>query len=144
MTTLTTLGVICTIGGTLLVTLSRLALRHELKKVLRGPHTVDTPSLITASTHPSAQELATRTCVNCGKRKTEHAESGQCLFQWTRYTEWSLETAKAAVERAVYDATGVFEDLEHQGFILGNGHHARQLVAMHAIEELEHRWIKER
>jgi len=54
--------------------------------------------------------------------------------------QMTLKEAEAEVSKAVYAATKIFEDLEAQGVILGNGHHARQKLAALAVEDLRSRW----
>ena len=44
------------------------------------------------------------------------------------------------IERAVYVATvSIFERLEHERHLVGNGHHAAQKVAAFAADELKRR-----
>jgi hypothetical protein len=50
------------------------------------------------------------------------------------------EQAEAEISKAVYEATAIFERLEGQGLIMGNGHHARQKLAQAAVEDLRSRW----
>lgn len=53
-----------------------------------------------------------------------------------------LEAACVRLSREVYDATVKhFETLESKKKIFGNGHHAAQKLAAHAVEELRRRWI---
>lgn len=54
--------------------------------------------------------------------------------------EIDFETAKAELERKVYDAACYLESLEHKGLIYGNGHHAAQKIAAFAVEQLKYRW----
>lgn len=52
-----------------------------------------------------------------------------------------LNEAKAEVKQVIYSAAVViFEKLESEKLILGNGHHAAQKLAEYAAEELESRW----
>ena len=51
-----------------------------------------------------------------------------------------LEEACAEISREVYKATAVLERLETEGLITGNGHHARQLLARTAADEIRKRW----
>ena len=51
------------------------------------------------------------------------------------------EQALAEVGNAIYRAALIFEKLEHDGLIVGNGHHAAQNLADQARCMLEQRWI---
>lgn len=53
----------------------------------------------------------------------------------------TFEQAAAEISKAVYAATGIFEKLEGEGLISGNGHHARQKIAHAAVEDLRARWL---
>lgn len=54
----------------------------------------------------------------------------------------TLEEAEGKLSCAVYDAAvKFFEELEHKGCIVGNGHHAAQSVTRAALETLRQRWI---
>ena len=44
------------------------------------------------------------------------------------------------LENAVYKATGMIEDLEWQGKVIGNGHHIRQQICTFAVRMLISRW----
>lgn len=51
---------------------------------------------------------------------------------------------ESRMEQAVYEATvRIFERMERDGVMRGNGHHAAQKVAQSARKELEDRWWKE-
>ncbi len=52
----------------------------------------------------------------------------------------TLEQALAAIGTAVYQATGLAEDLEHSGKIQGNGHHLRQQMALKVQTLLYDAW----
>lgn len=52
----------------------------------------------------------------------------------------SLDDAKRAIERNIYEAAALLEKLEQCGKCYGNGHHARQKLATLAAEEIESRW----
>lgn len=53
----------------------------------------------------------------------------------------TLEDALIEIERAVYLASvDIYENLEHQKLIVGNGHHAAQKIALLAKEDLHQRW----
>jgi len=54
--------------------------------------------------------------------------------------QMTLKEAEAEVSKAVYEATAIFEHLEGQGLLVGNGHHARQKLAQIAVEDLRSRW----
>lgn len=49
--------------------------------------------------------------------------------------------ARMTLGNAVYQACLVFETLEHQGLVRGNGHHLAQWVALTAMTLLDERWI---
>ena len=54
-----------------------------------------------------------------------------------------LKKAQADLSNAIHAASvGIFERLEGEGRIIGNGHHAAQKVAKFAEDELESRWRK--
>jgi len=55
-----------------------------------------------------------------------------------KYT--TLDEAKRAVSNAVYKAALIFEALENEGLIHGNGHHIAQDIAEHAVAVVEERW----
>ncbi len=48
------------------------------------------------------------------------------------------------LENGIYEATAVFEGLEHAGLIRGNGHHLRQEAARLVAELLDSRWVEGR
>lgn len=53
----------------------------------------------------------------------------------------TLEDALIEIERAVYLATvNIYENLERQKLIVGNGHHAVQKIALLVKEDLKERW----
>lgn len=52
----------------------------------------------------------------------------------------TLGEAEADLSNAVYAATELLERLEGAGLLSGNGHHARQSLAEHAVQELRRRW----
>ena len=45
------------------------------------------------------------------------------------------------LSNAVYLATQLVEDLQYRGLVSGSGHHARQKIALAAVDELRSRWI---
>lgn len=57
-----------------------------------------------------------------------------------KVAKMTLEKAEAELSKAVYAATDLLERLEAEGFIVGNGHHARQKLAAAAVAELRARW----
>ena len=59
------------------------------------------------------------------------------------YRQMGLETALAEVGNRVYAATAIMEDFENAGKAFGNGHHARQAIALNAQVELLERWREE-
>lgn len=61
---------------------------------------------------------------------------------WNEWVKrWTVDEAAAEVERRVYAALDILEDLEEAGRIIGNGHHARQKIAAAAAEDLRARWF---
>lgn len=54
----------------------------------------------------------------------------------------TFDEALGEVERRIYAAALVFEELEHAGLICGNGHHIAQKMATHASGLLCMRWLK--
>lgn len=44
------------------------------------------------------------------------------------------------IDKKVYEATALFEELEKSEKIIGNGHHLRQMVGNFAKDLLEARW----
>jgi hypothetical protein len=60
----------------------------------------------------------------------------------TRVANLTLEEACAELSAAVYNAAQLVEQLEGQGKVIGNGHHARQSIASFAVEDLKARWAK--
>lgn len=54
-------------------------------------------------------------------------------------TDKDWNTIEAELQAAVYQATRVYEDLEHQGRITGNGHHMRGEIVDAAIKLLRER-----
>jgi hypothetical protein len=52
----------------------------------------------------------------------------------------TLEQAVAEISNSVYEATRLIEILEGKGKIRGNGHHARQNIAVLAEMEVKDRW----
>lgn len=54
-----------------------------------------------------------------------------------------LATAETEISNAVYEATYLLERLENAGKVRGNGHHARQAVALYATQEMRTRWTNE-
>ena len=59
----------------------------------------------------------------------------------TRPVQMTLEDAQHEIQRRVYEATAIIEQLEGAGLLSGNGHHARQKIAEVASEEIKKRWI---
>jgi hypothetical protein len=57
-----------------------------------------------------------------------------------RETPTTLEAAEAQLSNDVYAASGLLEDLENAGLVMGNGHHLRQAVAAFAVAKLRERW----
>lgn len=55
-----------------------------------------------------------------------------------------LENAKALLESDVYAACKLFETLEFEGRVYGNGHHMRQQIAAEASKLLIERWIEDK
>ena len=53
----------------------------------------------------------------------------------------TFEEAEAYLASQIYKASAMLEQLEYAGKLRGNGHHARQKLATHAIEDLKDRWI---
>lgn len=51
-----------------------------------------------------------------------------------------LEKAIAEITNEIYEATALFEFLEHKGKIFGNGHHMRQKVSKFAEDLMRERW----
>ncbi len=54
--------------------------------------------------------------------------------------EMSLEKAVTEITNQIYEATSIFEFLEHKGKITGNGHHMRQEVSKFAEGLMRSRW----
>ena len=54
--------------------------------------------------------------------------------------ELTKDRAKTLIERSVYEATKLIEQLERAGKVSGNGHHARTKLAKSAGDELVSRW----
>ena len=48
----------------------------------------------------------------------------------------------AELSNRVYAAACYLEELEHLGLVYGNGHHAAQMLARMAQNELAARWIE--
>lgn len=55
--------------------------------------------------------------------------------------EMTLEDAQLEIERKVYEATRLLEELERAGKIRGNGHHMRQRLSGYAKTLVKDRWI---
>jgi len=53
----------------------------------------------------------------------------------------SLEKTIVELTNEVYDATALFELMEHRGKIIGNGHHIRQKISKFAEDLMRNRWI---
>ncbi len=53
----------------------------------------------------------------------------------------SLKDAQLQIERKVYEATRLLEELERAGKIRGNGHHMRQRLAGYAKTLVKDRWL---
>jgi len=51
-----------------------------------------------------------------------------------------IEKAKTKLSNSIYEASGLFEELESEGRLIGNGHHIRQDLCEFAIKLLEERW----
>lgn len=51
-----------------------------------------------------------------------------------------LGEASSEIGNLVYEATYLFEKLEHRGVLSGNGHHMRQQIAEEAGKLLRERW----
>lgn len=51
-----------------------------------------------------------------------------------------FEDAAGVLYRRVYEAAKPIEELQDQGLVDGNGHHARQKIAQAAVKELRSRW----
>jgi hypothetical protein len=56
----------------------------------------------------------------------------------------TLEQAEAELSNRVYAAALFIEELEGAGKVFGNGHHAAQQVAQAAVNNLRHRWRKDK
>lgn len=56
----------------------------------------------------------------------------------------SQKEAELILEQAVYNACLIIEQMENEGRTYGNGHHARQKVAVIAKNELQSRWLPEK
>lgn len=69
-------------------------------------------------------------------------ELEKALDPRTRPVQMTLDEACSRISADVYSSTQLFEQLEASGLILGNGHHARQLVAQFAVKEIRERWVK--
>jgi len=54
----------------------------------------------------------------------------------------TLEEAEARFRIIMYEAALYLEQLEHLDKIRGNGHHAAQKLAEHAVRELRSRWVE--
>lgn len=52
----------------------------------------------------------------------------------------TLEEARREITNAVYAATALIETWEHEGMIVGNGHHIRQQAADNVADLVETRW----
>lgn len=53
----------------------------------------------------------------------------------------TLADAESNLLNAVYAACQLLEQLEYAGHLQGNGHHARQKIAVMAADELRRRWL---
>jgi hypothetical protein len=70
---------------------------------------------------------------------------GSDVMEQKQYTladarQMTLEDAKLAISRAVYEASSLLEKLEQAGKCFGNCHHARQMLSSLASAEIESRW----
>lgn len=63
------------------------------------------------------------------------------LREQKKPTEFGMDYYLQKVEYEIYKNTRIFEDLEMDGKISGNGHHIRQKWAKMAVEEVKKRWI---
>ena len=63
--------------------------------------------------------------------------TAECLLPSKGFT---LEMAEAQFRTVMYQAACYLERLEKLGKISGNGHHAAQKLAEHAVRELHDRW----
>lgn len=52
----------------------------------------------------------------------------------------TVDEAAAKISNEVYKATAMFERLEMQGLVIGNGHHMQQRVAEFAASLVRERW----
>lgn len=91
-------------------------------------------------------------CPSCDLEETDHHDQFDCIAALKRALGAAVapikdsknlteDQAAAEVERRVYDALGIFEELEIAGRIIGNGHHARQKLASAAAQDLRSRWF---
>lgn len=53
----------------------------------------------------------------------------------------SLETAGNVLGNNIYEASAIYEIMEHAGRVRGNGHHIRQKLVEMAESLLKERWI---
>ena len=55
-------------------------------------------------------------------------------------TDGELDARVIRLGNSIYTASSVIEDAEHQGFIIGNGHHIRQEAAQLVQRLMLSRW----
>lgn len=54
----------------------------------------------------------------------------------------TVDQAATLISNAVYEACGLYEQLQHAGRVGGNGHHVRQKIANAATALMRERWIE--
>jgi hypothetical protein len=85
--------------------------------------------------------IVPRICEDCNEAPAieEHQKCVKCAGPKKPMT---LEMAKLMVERRIYTAGLIFEELERAGLIYGNGHHMAQKFAAEAVLQVEMRWLE--
>ncbi len=60
-----------------------------------------------------------------------------------REVDKTLDAAVNHLQGQVHTGSSLLEEYEHAGLFFGNGHHARQAVALYAAKELVRHWANE-